>query len=127
MARSAYRAFRYNWYFHRFVPPRYARITALDMSVCAVRSCRSSEKRASSKNIPIYHERGVRARESSILDEEFNDYPVSKLNSSCRDDREDERKIDLAKLTQFFSLIVLLILRELWNAWIALQSLNDRC
>lgn len=39
------------------------------------------------------------ARENSIFDEEFNDYSVSKLNSSCRDDGGDRRRIDLAKLT----------------------------
>lgn len=73
------------------------------MSICTRRVRRLSEIKT--RYPRIYTARIARtnrqARESSIFDEQFNDYPVSKFNSSCRDDEagaKDLRVVDLAQV-----------------------------
>lgn len=65
----------------------------MDVSICMRRVRRLSE-------IKTRYPRTY-ARENSIFDRQFNDYPVSKFNGSCRDDEEggkDPRVVDLAEV-----------------------------
>jgi len=85
----------HNWYFHKFFA--YLHVT-LALQRCDVDVSISGDSHRSDRlklkfgaHPRIHHTRGTHVNESSIL--EFNDYPVSKFNSSCWDDEGGERKI----------------------------------